>query len=62
MCNEAGEYHYHSTLDFPNLPNCLVGVVASNNFVTTADSGIGSANENANGPGGGQGRGGQGQN
>ena len=46
--NEDGEYHYHSTLDFPNLPNCLVGVVATENFVTTADSGIGSTNQTEN--------------
>ncbi|MGB1286897.1 MAG: YHYH protein [Aggregatilineales bacterium] len=50
--NPEGEYHYHSTLDFPNLPHCLVGVVASNNFVTTADSGIGSEAQSGQGQGG----------
>ncbi|GAB5492066.1 MAG: hypothetical protein Phog2KO_22810 [Phototrophicaceae bacterium] len=65
--NEDGEYHYHSSLDFPNLPHCLMGVVASDNFVTTADAGIGATSESTNEQGGGQGqngggRGGQGQN
>lgn len=45
-------YHYHSTEAFPNLPKCLVGVSANNNFVTTASNGIG-AERGANGrPGG----------
>jgi hypothetical protein len=34
-------YHYHATSDFPNLPGCLVGVQAQNNFSTTAQAGIG---------------------
>jgi YHYH protein len=38
-----GEYHYHATADFPNLPKCLTGVQAENNFKTTAKSGIGSS-------------------
>ena len=39
----AGEtYHYHARETFPNLPSCLVGVVAEDNFTTTADRGIGS--------------------
>jgi hypothetical protein len=38
-----GEYHYHSTTDFPNLPRCLAGVQARDNFTTTAKTGIGSA-------------------
>lgn len=37
-----GEYHYHATGDFPNLPKCLKGVQAQNNFSTTASTGIGS--------------------
>jgi YHYH protein len=37
-----GEYHYHSTADFPNLPRCLTGVQARDNFKTTAKTGIGS--------------------
>lgn len=50
--NVDGEYHYHATLDFPNLPTCLMGVVAMNNFTTTATSGIGAGNQNGGGPGG----------
>ncbi len=34
-------YHYHAAESFPNLPPCLVGVVAQDNFSTTASSGIG---------------------
>lgn len=56
---EGGEpvYHYHSGNTFPNLPACLVGVVAKDNFSTTAAAGIGSANgggghEGPGGPGG----------
>ncbi|GAB5490954.1 MAG: hypothetical protein Phog2KO_11690 [Phototrophicaceae bacterium] len=52
---DGEEYHYHARLDFPNLPTCLVGVVANNSFSTTASSGIG-ANQ---GGGPGQGNGGQ---
>lgn len=48
----AGQYHYHATDDFPNLPPCLAGVQAEGNFVTTAARGIGSAG----GGGGPQGR------
>jgi YHYH protein len=36
-----GEYHYHATTDFPNLPKCLTGVQAEDNFKTTAKTGIG---------------------
>jgi hypothetical protein len=39
---EAGTYHYHAALSFPNLPPCLSGVQAQDNFVTTAKTGIGS--------------------
>jgi hypothetical protein len=46
-----GEYHYHATAAFPNLPACLTGVQAEDNFSTTADNGIGSAN-GGGGPGG----------
>lgn len=45
-----GTYHYHATTEFPNLPPCLSGVVAQDNFSTTASNGIG-----ANGADGGQG-------
>jgi len=40
---ESGEqdYHYHASTDFPNLPPCLVGVVAKDNFMTTAQVGVG---------------------
>jgi hypothetical protein len=38
----AGEtYHYHATDEFPNLPACLVGLQATNNFSTTASAGVG---------------------
>lgn len=40
--NPFGSYHYHAPLDFPNLPPCLVGTVAADNFRTTAENGIGS--------------------
>ncbi|WP_405402716.1 YHYH protein [Paracoccus sp. Ld10] len=44
-------YHYHASQSFPNLPACLVGVVAQDNFATTAAQGIGAANPRG-GPGG----------
>ncbi|MDG1472608.1 MAG: YHYH protein [Ascidiaceihabitans sp.] len=34
-------YHYHASEGFPNLPPCLVGVQAQDNFSTTAQTGIG---------------------
>ena len=34
-------YHYHASEEFPNLPACLVGVQAQNNFSTTATAGVG---------------------
>lgn len=34
-------YHYHAPAEFPNLPSCLIGVQAVNNFSTTAQAGIG---------------------
>lgn len=34
-------YHYHASTDFPNLPKCLIGVKARNNFSTTAKAGVG---------------------
>lgn len=43
-------YHYHAGADFPNLPTCLVGLTAQDNFSTTSTMGIGSANQG--GPGG----------
>lgn len=50
--NAKGEYHYHASLSFPNLPTCLSGVVAKNNFSTNAKQGIGSASgQGAPGPG-----------
>lgn len=39
--DENGVYHYHASEDFPNLPPCLSGVVARDNFATTAQTGIG---------------------
>lgn len=41
-------YHYHASLNFPNLPGCLSGVTVKNNFSTNAKQGIGAAG----GPGG----------
>ncbi len=51
--NPQGEYHYHATANFPNLPACLKGVMAKDNFSTTSSAGIGSAR--GGGPGGGHG-------
>jgi hypothetical protein len=34
-------YHYHASTEFPNLPPCLVGVQAKDNFSTTATAGVG---------------------
>jgi YHYH protein len=47
----AGEYHNHATADFPNLPACLTGVQAEDNFRTTAATGTGSGNGGGGGPG-----------
>lgn len=59
----TGSYHYHAPQDFPNLPPCLSGVQARNNFVTTAKTGIGSRGgggpRGGPGPGGGPGRAGR---
>jgi hypothetical protein len=43
---ENAIYHYHSSDSFPNLPTCLAGVVAQDNFSTTAEQGIGAARAN----------------
>lgn len=53
LTEEGGEpvYHYHASESFPNLPACLVGVVARENFSTSASNGIGSASA-PGGPGG----------
>ena len=49
-----GVYHYHASLEFPNLPSCLMGVSAENAFATTASAGIGAAGgRGPGGPGGG---------
>ena len=39
-----GIYHYHASVDFPNLPQCLSGVQARDNFITNAHAGVGSPN------------------
>ncbi|TMO70812.1 hypothetical protein CWC17_18230 [Pseudoalteromonas sp. S3785] len=39
--SETVTYHYHASNTFPNLPKCLKGVVAQNNFTTTAQAGVG---------------------
>lgn len=46
-------YHYHASVEFPNLPPCLVGVVAQDNFSTTALAGIGAERSGGPGPAGG---------
>jgi len=48
-------YHYHASETFPNLPPCLVGVVADDNFSTTASKGIGSQRNQQRGKRGGKG-------
>lgn len=48
---DGDSYHYHSDGEFPNLPTCLVGLSATDNFSTTANGGIGSEG-GAGGPGG----------
>lgn len=45
-----GQYHYHATASFPNLPKCLKGVVANNNFSTTAQAGVGGTGGGNNPP------------
>ena len=58
----GNHYHYHASEDFPNLPPCLSGVVAQNNFKTTAQAGIGSQNASGRrGPPPGSGRAGPGR-
>lgn len=46
-----GIYHYHASTTFPNLPTCLHGIAAKDNFSTTAKQGIGAEG----GPGEGKG-------
>lgn len=46
-----GVYHYHASLAFPNLPQCLVGTSARDAFETNAEQGIG-AGGGPPGPGG----------
>ncbi|WP_158774054.1 YHYH protein [Cobetia sp. L2A1] len=46
-----GEYHYHATEEFPNLPKCLKGEMAKENFTTNAKMGIGSPRAPGQGPG-----------
>ncbi|MGO4909728.1 YHYH protein [Pseudorhodobacter sp. W20_MBD10_FR17] len=46
-------YHYHASTAFPNLPPCLVGIQAQDNFSTTAKAGVGAARS---GQGAGQGQ------
>lgn len=52
---DGDSYHYHSDGEFPNLPACLVGLSANDNFSTTAAAGIGSQGGPDGGPNGGQG-------
>jgi len=42
-------YHYHATNEFPNLPACLFGVQAVDNFSTTATAGVGATRAGADG-------------
>jgi hypothetical protein len=48
--SDEATYHYHAGETFPNLPTCLVGVSAQDNFSTTAAQGIGSAQGDRGGP------------
>lgn len=41
VADHTEAYHYHASEDFPNLPPCLVGVQAQENFSTTATAGVG---------------------
>lgn len=41
MTNGEIGYHYHTGEDFPNLPRCLNGIQAMDNFSTTAQVGVG---------------------
>lgn len=55
---DGGTYHYHSDGEFPNLPECLVGLQAVDNFSTNAAGGIGAQGQGGpGGPDGGQGGG-----
>lgn len=49
MIDGVETYHYHASKDFPNLPKCLVGVVAQDNFATTAATGIGADRQGGGG-------------
>lgn len=51
--SEGIGYHYNATADFPNLPPCLTGVMAEQNFSTTAKGGVGAAGGPDGGPAGG---------
>ena len=42
-------YHYHAASTFPNLPPCLVGVTARDNFSTTATAGVGATRAGTDG-------------
>lgn len=59
--NGEEAYHYHAAEGFPNLPKCLSGVSAQNNFSTTATAGVGAKRVGEDGrgepprPGGGEG-------
>ncbi len=53
-----GVYHYHASLEFPNLPTCLVGLSAEGALSTNAAGGIGAPSSGSPGggaPGGGPG-------
>lgn len=50
--NNKPSYHYHALTTFPNLPTCLSGVVAKNNFITNAAQGIGAHGSSAPNAGG----------
>lgn len=49
----APVYHYHASESFPNLPGCLVGKQARDNFATTAQAGIGAPRTPGGAPGAG---------
>lgn len=51
MTANGETYHYHASESFPNLPACLVGVMAEDNFATTAAQGIGADRPDGDAPG-----------
>jgi hypothetical protein len=49
---DGDTYHYHASEEFPNLPTCLVGLQAEDNYSTNAAGGIGAEGQGPGGQGG----------